>query len=76
MNIFNRWRNHAFSRRTSKKLRKGLQVGNEVFRKGKSENPHKIQTFRRISDVSLAVVSKNKNIHQKRLDKVVWWHSC
>ena len=46
------------------KLRKGLQVGNKVFRKGKSENL-KFKHSGELSDVSLAVVSKTKDIHQK-----------
>jgi UPF0176 protein len=50
-------------------LRKGKQLGNKVFRKGKSEK----LLFKHsgdLSDVSLAVVSKTKDIHQKITPKL------
>ena len=46
------------------KLRSGKQVGNKVFRKGKSENL-KFKHSGELSDVSLAVVSKTKDIQEK-----------
>ena len=46
------------------KIRQGKQVGNKVFRKGKSENL-KFKHSGELSDVSLAVVSKTKDIHEK-----------
>jgi UPF0176 protein len=45
------------------KLRIGKQIGNKVFRKGKSENL-KFKHSGELSDVSLAVVSKAKNIQE------------
>ena len=46
------------------KKRQGKQVGNKVFRKGKSENL-KFKHSGELSDVSLAVVSKTKDIQEK-----------
>ena len=46
------------------KIRQGKQVGNKVFRKGKSENL-KFKHSGELSDVSLAVVSKTKDIQEK-----------
>lgn len=46
------------------KLRSGKQVGNKVFRKGKSENL-KFKHSGELSDVPLAVVSKTKDIRKK-----------
>ena len=46
------------------KLRTGKQVGNKVFRKGKSEKLL-FKHSGELSDVSLAVVQKTKNIRQK-----------
>ncbi len=53
------------------KLRKGKQVGNKVFRKGKSEKL-KFKHSGVLSDESLEVVSKTKNIREKiKVKKVV-----
>jgi UPF0176 protein len=46
------------------KLRSGKQVGNKVFRKGKSEKL-KFKHSGELSDTPLAVVSKTKNIRKK-----------
>jgi UPF0176 protein len=46
------------------KLRRGKQVGNKVFRKGKSENL-KFKHSGELSDKSLAVAEKTKDILQK-----------
>ena len=46
------------------KIRQGKQVGNKVFRKGKSENL-KFKHSGELNDVSLAVVSKTKDIQEK-----------
>ncbi|WP_339887243.1 rhodanese-related sulfurtransferase [uncultured Flavobacterium sp.] len=46
------------------KIRQGKQVGNKVFRKGKSENL-KFKHSGELGDVSLAVVSKTKDIQEK-----------
>ena len=46
------------------KLRRGKQVGNKVFRKGKSENL-KFKNSGELSDKPLAVVEKTKDIRQK-----------
>jgi len=53
------------------KIRQGKQVGNKVFRKGKSENL-KFKHSGELSDVSLAVVSKTKDIQEKiKIKKVL-----
>lgn len=52
------------------KLRSGKQVGNKVFRKGKSEKL-KFKHSGELSDTSLAVVSKTKDIRQKIKTKKV-----
>jgi UPF0176 protein len=46
------------------KLRRGKQVGNKVFRKGKSENL-KFKHSGELSDVALAVARKPSDIRQK-----------
>jgi UPF0176 protein len=46
------------------KLRRGVQVGNKVFRKGKSENL-KFKHSGELSDKPLAVAEKTKDIRQK-----------
>jgi UPF0176 protein len=46
------------------KLRRGKQVGNKVFRKGKSENL-KFKHSGELSDTALATASKSKDIRQK-----------
>ncbi len=46
------------------KLRRGKQVGNKVFRKGKSENL-KFKHSGELSDTSLATASKSNDIRQK-----------
>ncbi|WP_338376062.1 rhodanese-related sulfurtransferase [uncultured Flavobacterium sp.] len=52
------------------KLRSGKQVGNKVFRKGKSEKL-KFKHSGELSDIPLAVVSKTKEIQQKIKTKKV-----
>lgn len=53
------------------KLRSGKQVGNKVFRKGKSEKL-KFKHSGELSDIPLAVVSKTKEIQQKiKIKKVL-----
>lgn len=52
------------------KLRSGKQVGNKVFRKGKSEKL-KFKHSGELSDTPLAVVSKTKDIRQKIKTKKV-----
>lgn len=52
------------------KLRSGKQVGNKVFRKGKSEKL-KFKHSGELSDTALAVVSKTKDIRQKIKTKKV-----
>lgn len=53
------------------KFRKGKQVGNKVFRKGKSENL-KFKHSGELSDVALAVAEKPKNIREKiKIKKVL-----
>lgn len=52
------------------KLRSGKQVGNKVFRKGKSEKL-KFKHSGELSDESLATVSKTKDIRQKIKSKKV-----
>jgi UPF0176 protein len=46
------------------KLRRGKQVGNKVFRKGKSENLL-FKHSGKLSDKSLAIAQKSKDIRQK-----------
>ena len=46
------------------KLRRGKQVGNKVFRKGKSENL-KFKHSGELSDTALATASKTNDIRQK-----------
>ena len=46
------------------KLRRGIQVGNKVFRKGKSENL-KFKHSGELSDTALATAQKPKDIRQK-----------
>ena len=46
------------------KLRKGKQVGNKVFRKGKSESL-KFKHSGELTDIALATVPKTKDIRQK-----------
>jgi UPF0176 protein len=46
------------------KLRRGKQVGNKVFRKGKSEKL-KFKHSGELSDTALATASKSNNIRQK-----------
>lgn len=63
------------------KLRKGIQVGNKVFRKGKSEkllfkhsgDPRaQLEQAKQLSDVSLAVAEKPRDIRQKiKIKKVL-----
>lgn len=52
------------------KLRSGKQVGNKVFRKGKSEKL-KFKHSGELSDTPLAIVSKTKDIRQKIKTKKV-----
>jgi len=53
------------------KLRRGKQVGNKVFRKGKSENL-KFKHSGELSDISLAVASKPNDIRRKiKIKKVL-----
>lgn len=52
------------------KLRSGKQVGNKVFRKGKSENL-KFKLSGELSDKSLAIASPSKEIRQKIKTKKV-----
>jgi UPF0176 protein len=53
------------------KLRSGKQVGNKVFRKGKSEKL-KFKHSGELSDTPLAMVSKTKDIRQKiKIKKVL-----
>jgi UPF0176 protein len=53
------------------KLRRGKQVGNKVFRKGKSENLL-FKHSGELSDKSLAIAQKSKDIRQKiKVKKVV-----
>ena len=51
------------------KLRSGIQVGNKVFRKGKSENL-KFKHSGDLSDISLAIAQKPTAIRQKVIPKL------